>query len=172
MQEKLGERSLLIKRSEWVEQSWRNGLGSSYVIWTGDAGQPSGLQIFRTSITQPAAFSDYSGHDRIFVLLDDAALDLTVNGRKRRVLPREVVRFHGEAAVRADVPDGPVEVLNLILDRTQWREVHHGETAHLAVAHMAGFVPGHVLSEGDTTISISAPASHPEMIELHLVRIS
>jgi uncharacterized protein len=97
---------MLIRRSQWLEALWRNGAGSSFAIWTGQAGEPSGLQIFRTPIRQAGPFSDYSGHERIFVLLHGGALDLALDGQTMRVHPGEIVRFAGETAVRADLPEG------------------------------------------------------------------
>lgn len=74
----------------------------------------------RTAIVTPGAFSDLSGFDRQLVLISGQGLVLdTPAGEIDVRQPFRPVRFAGETGIVSRLEAGPVEVVNLIGDRSQ-----------------------------------------------------
>jgi environmental stress-induced protein Ves len=161
--------TIIIRRSQWITTPWRNGQGMSSVIWTGDR-EPLGLQVFRTPILASAPFSDFSGYDRIFTIVDGSALTLTLEGQPKLVPQLQPTRFRGEAEVAVSLSDGPAEVLNIIYDRSRWREAAGTPVRHLTIAH--ALADGDELAKGDTVLSPEPLPSRPEQLQYHLLRIA
>ncbi|MGE0579153.1 HutD/Ves family protein [Reyranella sp.] len=95
---------------------WKNGGG----ITTDIAHDGEVWRFSRTPITTPAPFSDYAGFDRIQVLVSGRGLVLeTPDGEIDVRTPFRPVRFAGELAIVSRLEAGPVEVLNLLGDRSR-----------------------------------------------------
>ena len=76
----------------------------------------------RTPITAPGPFSDYSGFDRMQVLVSGRGLVLdTPDGEIDVRMPLRPVRFAGETPIVSRLEAGPVEVVNLMGDRSHVR---------------------------------------------------
>ena len=76
----------------------------------------------RTPITAPGPFSDYTGFDRLQVLVAGRGLVLeTLDGEIDVRTPFRPVRFAGETRIVSRLEAGPVEVVNLIGDRSRVR---------------------------------------------------
>lgn len=93
---------------------WKNGGGM-----TVDIAEEDGVWRFgRTPITAPGPFSDYTGFDRVQVLVAGRGLVLqTPDGEidvRRKLMP---VRFGGETKIESRLEAGQVEVVNLIARR-------------------------------------------------------
>ena len=74
----------------------------------------------RTAIVTPAPFSDLSGFDRQQVLVSGSGLVLeTPDGEIDVRQPFRPVRFGGETRIVSRLEAGPVEVVNLIGDRSR-----------------------------------------------------
>ncbi|MDO8400994.1 MAG: HutD family protein [Bradyrhizobium sp.] len=74
----------------------------------------------RTAIVTPAPFSDLSGFDRQQVLVSGQGLVLeTPAGEIDVRQPFKPVRFAGETAIVSRLESGPVEVVNLLGDRSR-----------------------------------------------------
>jgi environmental stress-induced protein Ves len=74
----------------------------------------------RTAIVTPGAFSDLSGYDRELALVSGEGLVLgTPVGEIDVRQPFRPVRFAGETSVVSRLEAGPVEVVNLIGDRSR-----------------------------------------------------
>ncbi|MBR1247633.1 HutD family protein [Bradyrhizobium sp. AUGA SZCCT0169] len=74
----------------------------------------------RTAIVTPGAFSDLSGYDRQLVLVSGQGLVLgTPVGEIDVRQPFRPVRFTGETSIVSRLEAGPVEVVNLIGDRSR-----------------------------------------------------
>ncbi|MBR1271641.1 HutD family protein [Bradyrhizobium sp. AUGA SZCCT0222] len=74
----------------------------------------------RTAIVTPGAFSDLSGYDRQLVLVSGEGLVLgTPVGEIDVRQPFRPVRFAGETSIVSRIEAGPVEVVNLIGDRSR-----------------------------------------------------
>lgn len=105
---------------------WKNGGGITVDV--ADAYRPdsgadgwSGMlwRFGYTRIERNGPFSDLSGYDRVFAVIDGAGVVL----RPKQAPPIDVarafepVRFPGEWAIATELHDGPVGVLNLMADR-------------------------------------------------------
>jgi len=76
----------------------------------------------RTPIVAPGPFSDYSGFDRVQVLVAGSGLVLkTPDGEIDVRQPFRPVRFAGETPIVSWLEAGPVEVVNLIGNRAKVR---------------------------------------------------
>jgi environmental stress-induced protein Ves len=90
---------------------WKNGGGTTIDI----AEDGDRWRFGRTPITAAGPFSDYSGFDRIQVLVRGSGLVLdTPEGEIDVRAPFRPVRFAGETPIVSRLEDGPVEVVNLI----------------------------------------------------------
>lgn len=104
----------LLTPAGYKRTPWKNGGGTTTTI----AEQEGVWQFGRTPITQGGPFSDYSGYDRMQVLVEGGGLVLkTPDGEidvRRKLRP---VRFGGETKIESRLEAGPVEVVNLIARR-------------------------------------------------------
>ena len=76
----------------------------------------------RTAITVPGPFSDLSGYDRVQSVVAGQGLVLeTPDGEIDVRMPFGPVRFAGETPIVSRLEAGPVEVVNLIGDRSAVR---------------------------------------------------
>ena len=126
---------------------WKNGGGvtvdiaDEYVAgaepggWTGMV-----WRLGRTRIETPAPFSDLSGNDRILSVIGGRGLVLRPEGQAPLDArePFRPVRFPGEWAITSELENGPVEVLNLMADRSR---VEIG-VAFLAASNELPLAPG------------------------------
>ncbi|MBV8394210.1 MAG: HutD family protein [Alphaproteobacteria bacterium] len=97
--------------SQYKRTPWKNGGGTTTTI----AEQSGVWQLGRTPIVQAGPFSDYSGFDRLQVLVAGRGLVLkTPDGEIDVRTPFRPVRFAGEAKITSQLEAGPVEVVNLI----------------------------------------------------------
>ncbi len=101
---------------------WKNGGGVSVdIAWDGETGGEC-WRFGRTPITTPGPFSDYSGNDRLQVLVAGTGLALqTPDGEIDLRHPFRPVRFAGETPIVSRLENGPVEVVNLIGERARVR---------------------------------------------------
>lgn len=101
----------LLDSSNYKRTPWKNGGGTTTTI----AEQSGVWQMGRTPITQAGPFSDYSGFDRLQVLVAGRGLVLATPDREIDVrMPLRPVRFAGEDKITSRLEAGPVEVVNLI----------------------------------------------------------
>jgi environmental stress-induced protein Ves len=101
--------------AQYRRTPWRNGGGTTLDI----AEQGDVWRFGRTPITAPGPFSDYTGFDRVQVLVAGRGLVLeTPNGEIDLRQPFMPVRFAGETPITSRLEAGPVEVVNLIGKRS------------------------------------------------------
>ena len=95
---------------------WKNGGGVSVdIAWEGET-----WRFGRTPITAPGPFSDYTGQERLQVLVAGRGLVLQTPGGEIDVRqPFRPVRFAGETPIVSRLEAGPVEVVNLIGERAR-----------------------------------------------------
>lgn len=106
---------------------WKNGGGVAIDIAEAHlpgvaAGSWEGMiwRFGRTAIVTPAPFSDLSGFDRHQVLVAGRGLVLeTPDGEIDVRAPFTPVTFRGETPIHSRLEAGPVEVVNLIGDRSR-----------------------------------------------------
>jgi environmental stress-induced protein Ves len=123
----------LLEPAHYRRTPWKNGGGTTVDI----ARQDGVWQFGRTPITAPAAFSDYSGFERLQVLVAGRGLVLrTPTGEIDVRQPLKPVRFAGETPITSRLEAGPVEVVNLIGKRSDVTidlvVLTAGQTAQLA----------------------------------------
>lgn len=101
---------------QYVRTPWKNGGGVTVdIAFEGDA-----WRFSRTPITAPGSFSDYAGFDRLQVLVIGSGLVLdTPEGEIDLRTPFKPVRFAGETRIVSRLEAGPVEVVNLLGDRSR-----------------------------------------------------
>jgi uncharacterized protein len=108
---------------------WKNGGGVTVDIadaYRADAepGGWSGMlwRLGRTQIATPGPFSDLTGYDRILTVIGGRGLVLDIEGGAALDVrePFRPVRFRGEDRITSRLEAGPVNVLNLLADRTRY----------------------------------------------------
>jgi environmental stress-induced protein Ves len=102
--------------ARYVRTSWKNGGGITVdIAFDGDV-----WRFSRTPITVAGPFSDYTGFDRLQVLVAGSGLVLQVpTGEIDVRQPFRPVRFAGETPIVSRLESGPVEVVNLMGDRSR-----------------------------------------------------
>lgn len=103
---------------------WKNGRGEMVVIDAEGAGWDNkgiAWHFGRTAIVEEGPFSDYTGYERLQVVIAGAGLVLVTPGGeidlRRPLHPR---RYDGGLPVRTVLEQGRVEVVNLIADRARF----------------------------------------------------
>jgi uncharacterized protein len=100
----------------YVRTPWKNGGGVTVDI----AADGDVWRFSRTPIVMPGAFSDYTGFDRAQVLVSGSVLVLrTPTGEIDVRRPFRPVRFAGETPITSRLEAGPVEVVNLLGERSR-----------------------------------------------------
>jgi hypothetical protein len=123
----------------------------------------------RTAIVAPGPFSDLSGYDRQQVLVAGSGLVLeTPAGEIDVRQPFRPVRFAGESLIVSRLEAGPVEVVNLIGDRSRVAT----ELACLA-AGATSLVPAglHVIYAAKTSSELTLNGKLCELASGHALRI-
>jgi environmental stress-induced protein Ves len=104
----------------YVRTPWKNGGGVTTDIALDDDTGGDVWRFSRTPITVAGPFSDYTGFDRLQVLVAGSGLVLqTPAGEIDVRQPFKPVRFAGETAIVSRLESGPVEVVNLLGDRSR-----------------------------------------------------
>lgn len=104
---------------------WKNGRGELVVI-DGEGGQTwenmgVAWHFGRTAIAEAGPFSDYSGYERLQVVIKGAGLVLVAPDHEVDLRHRmQVRRYDGGTPIRTQLEQGPVEVVNLIADRARF----------------------------------------------------
>jgi uncharacterized protein len=109
----------LITPAQYRRLPWKNGGGVSTDIATDAVTGGEVWRFGRTPIPAPGPFSDYSGYDRVQVLIGGRGLVLDgPDGEIDLRTPFRIVRYKGELPLVSRLEAGPVEVVNLIGLRT------------------------------------------------------
>jgi environmental stress-induced protein Ves len=94
---------------------WKNGGGVAIDVATDEATGGEVWRFGRTAIPVPGPFSDYTGYDRVQVLVGGRGLVLDgPDGEIDLRTPFRIVRYKGELPLVSRLEAGPVEVVNLI----------------------------------------------------------
>ncbi|MEX5262171.1 HutD family protein [Kocuria sp. CPCC 205263] len=148
--------------------SWRNGGGTTREIATQeiDDGKGYAWRLSLAVINEAGSFSEFPDMERVFTVVMGGPVTLTVDGRLHDVERGAPFRFPGDAAVQAELPNGPVHALNVIarhtvvsasvvveqLRRSRPRPVLFGQCAILLAGRVTLAVDGaeHALGVHDT----------------------
>ncbi len=145
--------------SQYVRTPWKNGGGvTTDIAFEGDV-----WRFSRTPITAPGPFSDYTGFDRLQVLISGSGLVLqTPDGEIDVRRPFQPVRFAGETPIESRLECGPVEVVNLMGERRRVRlgltVLDAGKTQRLGPGVHIAYCPAGqaVLRLGDETFTLES----------------
>jgi uncharacterized protein len=144
---------------------WKNGLGTTREI--GVSALVDGRFTWRVSVasvTTSCPFSEFAGYERTILLLsgDGFALDFGGAAPARTIeRPLEPCLFQGEWRTTCRLLGGPVEDLNLMVDRARARgsiEVVHGASDHELHGHaLVGVAIGAVtVRVGERVLALEA----------------
>ena len=123
----------------------------------------------RTAIVTPGAFSDLSGYDRELVLVSGEGLVLgTPVGEIDVRQPFRPVRFAGETSIVSRLEAGPVEVVNLIGDRSRVSIELSCLSDGATIACPAGI---HIIYAATSSCELSINGNACEIAAGHAVRI-
>ena len=171
-----GVRLATIAQSGFRHTPWKNGGGVTIDIaeslLPGFApGSWEGMvwRFGRTAIVTPAPFSDLSGFDRQQVLVAGSGLVLeTPDGEIDVRQPFRPVRFDGETRIVSRLEAGPVEVVNLIGDRSRVAT----DLACLAAGATASLPAGvHIIYASTTPCDLAINGNACEIAAGHALRI-
>jgi environmental stress-induced protein Ves len=143
----------LLAPTDYRRTPWKNGGGI-----TTDIAEQESWRFGRTPITTPGPFSDYSGFDRVQVLVVGRGLVLdTPDGEIDVRTPFKPVAFAGETPIVSRLEAGPVEVVNLIGSRAHVRVDLQVLRAGAAIGRSAGT---HLVyaADGPATLTIEGAA--------------
>lgn len=144
---------------------WKNGGGITIDI----AEHEDAWRFGRTPITAPGPFSDYSGFDRVQVLVSGAGLVLqTPDGEIDVRTPFRPVVFAGETPIVSRLEAGAVGVVNLIGNRSMVRVdlqvLHAGAT----IGRSAGT---HLVYAADGTAALQIDGKPYPLAADHTLRL-
>jgi uncharacterized protein len=133
-----------LKPEDYRRIPWKNGGGISVDI---AVGANEIWRFGRTPITTGGPFSDYTGFDRLQVLVAGRGLVLqTPDGEIDVRRPFQPVRFAGETPIVSRLEAGPVEVVNLIGERSRvrldLRILDQGHSHRLGAGTHIAYCPG------------------------------
>jgi len=133
---------------------WKNGGGVSVdIAWDAETDGET-WRFGRTPIVAAGPFSDYSGNDRLQVLVAGQGLVLQApDGEIDVRQPFRPVRFAGEIRITSRLEHGPVEVVNLIGQRARVRL----DLAVLRAGESRALAPGRTLvycADGPATVRV------------------
>ena len=130
---------------------WKNGRGELIVIDSAgaDSWENKGVawHFGRTAIIEEGPFSDYSGYERLQVVVAGAGLVLVAPDHEidLRVSMRPQ-RYDGGTPIRTRLEQGPVEVVNLIANRERFdielNVVKAGATLSRVAGRHVVYAPG------------------------------
>ncbi|KVN05399.1 MULTISPECIES: HutD family protein [unclassified Burkholderia] len=136
-------RATLIRADALVASPWKNGGGVTREIAAHPPREGAGhgaLDAFAwrvsvADVAEPGPFSRFPGVDRTLVLLAGAGMTLVGADGARHALraPFDRAAFAGEAAIAAELHDGPTRDFNLMIRRDAARggvDVWRGGAAH------------------------------------------
>ncbi len=144
---------------------WKNGGGVTIDI----AEKDEIWRFGRTPIVAAGPFSDYTGFDRIQVLVAGHGLVLdTPDGEIDVRAPFKPVRFAGETRIVSRLEEGPVEVVNLIGARNAVKIdlaiLDEGQTRNLGIGT-------HICYCADGTATLEAEGNDHRLLADHGLRI-
>jgi environmental stress-induced protein Ves len=155
----------IIRKEEYREGRWRNGMGVSWDIAADVAsGDDFGWRFALARIDADVPFSAYPGVDRVFTLIEGGGLALDLEGGPTLVVDRLHVPhpFPGDVAVRCRLRAGPCRALNLFTRRDSWSatadvlssgaEIAHDGPILLFALSGAADVNGAALGQGDAAV--------------------
>lgn len=156
---------------------WKNGGGVTHDIadTSRPGADPAGWEgmvwrLGRTAIVQPGPFSDLTGYERLQAVIVGSGLVLEgASGEIDLRRPFTPVRYDGGLPLVSRLENGPVEVVNLIVDRAMCRAdlaaPEPGETLALAPAIHILYAPGEAVTARCGSEAIALTGGHALRID-------
>ena len=149
-----GGSPIVVRADATPRRPWRNGGGQTreLLAWPDPANWR--LRISLADIEADGPFSAFPGVQRWFTVLKGAGVELTIDGRPRRLTRNdEPLHFDGAATTTCRLLDGPTLDLNLMLNGMAGRLLIAADAIewHPALAQCGFFtaVAGHCRSDGE-----------------------
>ena len=105
----------VVRADDVRPRPWANGGGTTRELAVADDGA---WRISLADVDRDGPFSTFAGRQRLLTLVEGPVLDLQVDADAHVVEPQRPFAFSGDAAAVASVPEGPVRVLNVVVDPT------------------------------------------------------
>jgi environmental stress-induced protein Ves len=102
-----------VRATDVRPRPWADGGGTTRELAVADDGA---WRISLADIDRDGPFSSFPGRQRLLTLVEGPVLDLQVDGDAHVVEPQRPFAFTGDATTVASVPEGPVRVLNVVVD--------------------------------------------------------
>ena len=96
---------------------WANGRGFTQEIVTWPSPEEWAWRISLAEVNNDGPFSELAGVDRALAVASGKGMDLRIDGVSVTVEKFGSITFPGESAVVAELIDGPVRDLNLMVRR-------------------------------------------------------
>jgi environmental stress-induced protein Ves len=103
----------VVRAADVRPRPWANGGGTTRELAVADDGA---WRISLADVDRDGPFSTFAGRQRLLTLVEGPVLDLQVDGDAHVVEPQRPFAFPGDATAVASVPEGPVRVLNVVVD--------------------------------------------------------
>lgn len=156
----------IIRRQDFRESRWRNGMGASWEIASCPPGtEDFGWRFATALIETDVPFSLYPDVDRIFTLIAGQGLDLDFEGRPSLAVDRLFVPhpYPCDVPTSCRLRGGPCVALNLFTRRGRWSatadilssgaEIAHDGPILLFALEGAADADGAALGEGDAAMT-------------------
>ena len=115
----------VLRLADLVAKPWKNGGGSTreYAVHPPEAGTGRFFwRLSRARVDRHGAFSVFPGVDRTLTVVDGDTVDLLFPDRRVRLdQTTPPYRFRGEVPIDCRIPGAPIEDLNVMTLRTNWR---------------------------------------------------
>lgn len=145
----------IVRAADVRPQPWANGGGTTRELARADDGA---WRISLADVDRDGPFSAFPGKDRLLTVVDGPVLGLAVDGETHVVEPQRPFAFSGDASVVATVAEGPVRVLNLVVERGAVSPfVTVLELGRTSTLPLAADQAAYVLKGGDAGCLVTGP---------------
>ena len=145
----------IVRAADVRPQPWANGGGTTRELARADDGA---WRISLADVDRDGPFSAFPGKDRLLTVVDGPVLGLEVDGETHVVEPQRPFAFSGDASVVATVAEGPVRVLNLVVERGAVSPfVTVLELGRTSTLPLAADQAAYVLKGGDAGCLVTGP---------------
>jgi len=114
----------IIPPQEFLDLPWKNGQGVTRELRIRQTKKdaPFDWRISRAVVDKDGFFSDFSGYDRILIMLEGNGMDLFCTPGQTHELrtPYDLAEFSGGAGTRAALINGPIQDFNIMVRQDRY----------------------------------------------------
>lgn len=144
----------VVRSEDVAPQPWPNGGGTTRELLRADDGA---WRISLADVDHDGPFSAFPGLRRLLTVVEGPVLGLEVDGQTHVVEPQRPFAFSGDAVVVASVPEGPVRVLNVVVDPSVGPFVTVLELGRSSVLPLAADQAAYVLKGTEAGCLVAGP---------------